>query len=285
MATRGFAKNKTEEFRLFDEICAQGDCLWLRPQQRVPLPPVGKLIVVREGMIAIDAMPSKEKLQVLDFLVPGDVVSASTILTTSRISLRAIAGTTLIALEPPESYQSLSVHDYWTFLTGQCFKQLARVNIHQLMIGRLETEARVASFLLALALRNVGENAIDDTAQVTVALPMSRVDIANYLVINCDTLSRTMMRLGDQGLVERVSRHAVRVVDLNALKNASPIASLLSEVFVRTPDDRSSDHDLTAEPSTLFNLVSEKRCVVLPTPETHPARFVAGRRNASQGGW
>jgi hypothetical protein len=62
---------------------------------------------------------------------------------------------------------------------------------------------------------------------------MSRTDIANYLVINCDTLSRTMMRFCDQGLLERENRHAIRVIDLDALRRKSPLASLLSAVFER----------------------------------------------------
>ena len=286
MVALGLAQNKSKAFRLFEEICAQGDCLWLRPQQRVPLPPADKLIVVREGMLAIDAMPAKEKLQVLDFLVPGDVVSASTILSTSRISLRAITRTALLTLEPPEFYADLSANEYWAFLIGQCFKQLARVNLHQLMIGRLETEARVASFLLALALRNVRERTLDDKSQVTVALPMSRVDIANYLVINCDTLSRTMMRLGDQGLIERVSRHAIRVTDFDTLKKSSPIAPLLSEVYGCVGDDKTIYREITADAGAILNLVNERRCVILSNTESNPSsRFAAGRRNASQGGW
>ena len=96
--------------------------------------------------------------------------------------------------------------------------QLARANIHQLMIGRLETEQRVASFILDLALRDLREG----TPGISVALPMSRTDIANYLVINCDTLSRTMMKFCDYGLLERENRHAIRVVDLDALKKKIP---------------------------------------------------------------
>lgn len=283
MVALGIAQNKPKAFGLFDDICSQGDCLWLRPQQRVSLPPADKLIVVREGMLAVDAMPAKDKLQVLDFLVPGDVVSASTILSTSRISLRAITRTALLALEPPEYYQTMSVDDYWTFLIGQCFRQLARVNIHQLMIGRLETEARVASFLLALALRSIRERGPGDL-RVSVALPMSRVDIANYLVINCDTLSRTMMRLSDQGLIERVSRHAIRVVDFEALKNASPIAALLSEVFFTENEAHNCDV-ITRRSSTLLDISSERRCAILPTAESdRSSRLIAERRNASQAG-
>ena len=185
------------------------------------------MIVLREGMLAIDATPAKGKLQVLDFLVPGDVVSASTVLPTPGISLRVITSASVVLLDPPAADRAAPAHDYWRFLIAQCLNQLARVNIHQLMIGRLETEPRVASFVLGLALRSVREG----TREITVELPMSRIDIANYLVINCDTLSRTMMRFCDCGLIERESRHAIRVIDLDALRKKSPLASLLSAVF------------------------------------------------------
>ncbi len=231
MALREIPRDITNAFRLFEEICAHGDVLWLRPQQRVPPTPADKVIVLREGMLAVDAMPAKEKLQVLDFLAPGDVVSTSTIFSTSKISLRAITKAALVALAPHELYRGLSADDYRNFLVRRCFNQLARVNMHQLMIGRLETEARVASFILAIALKSVHGREIDPTAQITVALPMSRVDIANYLVINCDTFSRTMSCLSDQKIIERVNRHNVLVLNIDRLRKLSPISSLLYEVF------------------------------------------------------
>jgi len=212
------------EISFLEAIGGQADCLQLRPQQRVPLPPAEKIIVLREGMLAVDAMPSKGKLQVLDFLVAGDVVSASTVLSTPGISLRAITRASLVSLDPPTADSTRPAHDYSAFLIVQCWKQLARVNIHQLMIGRLETEPRIASFILSLALRNRHEG----TNGIAVTLPMSRTDIANYLVINCDTLSRTMMRLCDGGIIERVSRHSIRVIDIDALRKKSPLAALLS---------------------------------------------------------
>jgi CRP/FNR family transcriptional regulator len=224
------ARSQQEEkelARFMETACGQGQCLQLRPQQRVPIPPAEKVVVLREGMLAIDAMPEKGKLQILDFLVAGDVVSASIVLPTPRVSLRAITNVSLVSLDPPAINRALPAHDYWAFLIAQCLNQISRVNIHQLMTGRLTTEPRVASFLLALALRNVHEPA----PELTVLLPMSRTDIANYLVINCDTLSRTMMRFSDLGLIEREGRHAIRIIDLEALKEKSPLAPLLSVVF------------------------------------------------------
>lgn len=220
----------------FETICAQGVCVQLNAQQSLPLPLADKLIVLRDGMLAIDAMPAKGKLQVLDFLMAGDVVSSSKILSARKVSLRAITRSTAIVLQPLDLSPTALASECWSFLVEQCFNQIARVNMHQLMTGRLETEARVASFILALALRGERDRSSDDKREVVVALPMSRVDIANYLVINCDTLSRTMMKFSDCGIVERLSRHSVLVKDLPALQKKSPISALLSDVFTRMYD-------------------------------------------------
>jgi CRP/FNR family transcriptional regulator len=259
--------DKTEAAGFLDAICGQGDCLYLRPQQRVPLPPAGKVIVLREGMLAMDAMPAKGKLQVLDFLVTGDVVSAPTILPAPGVSLRAITSASLVSLDPPAIDRTVPAHDYWAFLIAQCWNQLARVNIHQLMIGRLETEQRVASFVLGLALRNFRAG----TPKTTVALPMSRTDIANYLVINCDTLSRTMMRFCDCGLIERESRHAIRVIDLDALRKKSPLASLLSAAFEKESCRQEISFGRYAEGRASMPSVQEDLCVVPPIVTTGPS--------------
>jgi CRP/FNR family transcriptional regulator, anaerobic regulatory protein len=272
--------NETEVARFVEAICAKGDWLHLDPQQRVPLPPAEKMVVVREGMLAIDAMPAKGKLQVLDFLVAGDVISASTILPTPGVSLRAITSAVLVSLDPPAVNLAVPADDYWTFLIAQCLNQLARANIHQLMIGRLETEPRVASFVLGLALRNVR-----DTPKISVALPMSRTDIANYLVINCDTFSRTMMRLCDCGLIERESRHAIRVIDLDALRKKSPLASLLSAVFEKGICRQENSFGRCTKKNTSMPSVYKNHDVVPLVVTTGPlSRSSAEYPYASRGG-
>jgi CRP/FNR family transcriptional regulator, anaerobic regulatory protein len=271
------APGEAEATRFVEAVCGQGDCLRLRPQQRVALPPAEKVIVLREGMLAIDAMPAKGKLQVLDFLVAGDVVSASTILPTPGVSLRAITSASLVSLDPPAVDRAVPAHHYWKFLVAQCLNQLARVNIHQLMIGRLETEPRVASFVLGLALRSVRA----DTPEISVALPMSRTDIANYLVINCDTLSRTMMRFCDRGLIERESRHAIRVIDLDALRKKSPLASLLSAVFEKESGRQEMSFGRYAKRNACMSSVHENHGVIPSTVTTGPL----SSSSASRGGW
>ena len=284
LTDRQIAPSDKAPLRLFEEFCAQGTSLLLRPQQRIPLSLDDKMFVLKEGMIAIDAMPAKGKLQVLDFLIAHDAFSSSAIFSTSKVSLRAITGTALVAIEPPEYYHAVPTSDYWAFLIEHCVRQLERVNLHQLMIGRLETEARVASFVLALAMRSVRGRSLQGAPQMTVALPMSRVDIANYLVINCDTLSRTMMRFCDSGLIERVGRHVIRITNFDGLKQKSPISPLLSDIFLKKTGEDAIRLQPSAGNNTPQRPAYEQRSRGLPDPEKHPASLsIAGQRNASRG--
>ncbi len=111
-------------------------------------------------MLRDDTSPVKARIKSMNETMPRLAFSA--------------CGNTRETLDPPAVGRAVPAHDYWTFLIAQCWNQPARMNIHQLMIGRLETEPRVASFILGLALRNV----CGDTPEISVALPMSRTDIA-----------------------------------------------------------------------------------------------------------
>jgi CRP/FNR family transcriptional regulator, nitrogen fixation regulation protein len=66
-------------------------------------------------------------------------------------------------------------------------RELQRVQDHMLVLGRMSAKQRVAAFLLQMALRSSGGDEIE--------LPMSRQDIADYLGVTIETVSRTMTQL------------------------------------------------------------------------------------------
>ena len=200
------------------------EVIHLRRQQRLAPSAASKhsVLVVREGMLSIDVTLAKGQRQILDFLMPGDIVSLSAPLSNPAVSLRAI---TSAALYPPVSSafsneKTIEVNDA---LRSRLHDQLTRAYAQQLMIGHLETEARVASFLLAYASRRRGE----PRPSQLLSLPMSRDDIADHLAMNRDTVSRIMMRFEALGLIQRISRHEIRLIDIAALSQRSPISHLI----------------------------------------------------------
>jgi CRP/FNR family transcriptional regulator, nitrogen fixation regulation protein len=71
--------------------------------------------------------------------------------------------------------------------------ELAHAQDHALVLGRLTAEERVSAFLQDMAARAGGQGAID--------LPMSRTDIADYLGLTIETVSRTLTHMERRGLI------------------------------------------------------------------------------------
>src|SRR5262249_61095270 len=87
--------------------------------------------------------------------------------------------------------------------------EIARVHNHALMLIKTAQE-RVASFLVEMADRiSIG---------ALIELPMSRQDIADYLGITIETVSRTFTSLESQSAISLPNARAVIVRDLAALR-------------------------------------------------------------------
>ncbi|MGJ4949694.1 Crp/Fnr family transcriptional regulator [Bradyrhizobium sp. HKCCYLS20291] len=219
---------RTDDGGVPDQLASYGRTITLRPQQRFSLTAANEIIVLLDGFLALDAAPTTSRLQILDFLVAGDVVAAPIIRTASGLSVRAITSARLVSFDISLLEDGVLPSSCWSFLFDRCQQQIFRSHLHQLMTGRLEIEPRVASFLLAMScIYNV-----KPVSGVVVRLPMSRADIANYLVMNSDTLSRTMVKFSTLGLIKRVSRHTILLLDLDRLRTRSPLARQMASAPV-----------------------------------------------------
>jgi CRP/FNR family nitrogen fixation transcriptional regulator len=79
---------------------------------------------------------------------------------------------------------------------------LQRAQSHMLLLGRKNAQERIAAFLLDMAVRL--------NAQGSIQLPMSRQDIADYLGLTIETVSRTLTQLERAGVISiPVSRRIV----------------------------------------------------------------------------
>jgi len=91
-------------------------------------------------------------------------------------------------------------------------QELIRLQRHALLLA-MSARQRVAHFLVDLAQRAKQPDVLD--------IPMNRQDIADYLGLTTETVSRTLTQLESVGLIgARVSRHIV-LRDLSALRHLS----------------------------------------------------------------
>ena len=103
-------------------------------------------------------------------------------------------------------------------------RALALTIDHMMMIGRSSAEERLAWFLTMLAARSGGPSA------PVLELAMQRQDIADYLGLSIETVSRTFTLFKDRGLINLPHKRLVRILRPDALarlaaadRDAAPI--------------------------------------------------------------
>ncbi|KAA5607286.1 helix-turn-helix domain-containing protein [Roseospira marina] len=95
--------------------------------------------------------------------------------------------------------------------------KLAQFHDHVLLLGRKTARERVATFLLALSER--ARRRGDPASPIPLA--MGRVDIADYVGLTVETVSRTMTAFKREGLIDLPSPNHVAIPDTQALRAAS----------------------------------------------------------------
>jgi CRP/FNR family transcriptional regulator, nitrogen fixation regulation protein len=148
--------------------------------------PADYLYNVIHGGVRTYKIFSDGRRQIGGFYLPGDVVGLE-FARARTFSAEAIADTRLRVIKRG-ALAALAGRD--PEVAGELFalttRELRRVQQRMLLLAKTAQE-RVASFLLEMAERSLGGNAID--------LPMPRQDIADYLGLTIETVSRTLTSL------------------------------------------------------------------------------------------
>jgi CRP/FNR family transcriptional regulator, anaerobic regulatory protein len=108
-------------------------------------------------------------------------------------------------------------------LHEQTLKELDEAREWMLTLGRKSANEKVASFLLLIATHHDPE-AHDAHTRIRFELPLKRSDIADFLGLTIETVSRQLTKLRKAGLIQIENTRTVIVNDLDALRNACEVS-------------------------------------------------------------
>ena len=97
----------------------------------------------------------------------------------------------------------------------QALRELDEARDWMVTLGRKTAAEKVASFLYLIASHI---NPSEDEASTTFDLPLSRADIADFLGLTIETVSRQLSKLKTEKVIEIVNYRHVKVADLAQLR-------------------------------------------------------------------
>jgi CRP/FNR family nitrogen fixation transcriptional regulator len=155
--------------------------------------------LVVSGAVRTTRLLSDGRRQVGAFYYPGDLVGLETG-PTHRFSAEAIGPTTVLVVRRSALKAFAGDDQVDRAIWEATRRELERAQDHLLVLGRKTACEKVASFLMSLAHhQNPGEG---PEVYNRVSLPMSRQDMADYLGLTIETVSRMLTQLQGASVVE-----------------------------------------------------------------------------------
>ena len=175
----------------------------------------GSVFNVTEGIVRLYKSLADGRRQIVGFALPGDFLGLALM---DRYSVAAEAVTDVrvcrFARQAFLSYVDARPH-LLRRLHEFAGHELSLAQDQMLLLGRRTAAEKIAAFLLNLQTRysRIGASSI------TVPLPMNRQDIADYLGLTIETVSRTLTRFRSEGLIEIPCQSEVVILNRRKLES------------------------------------------------------------------
>jgi len=168
---------------------------------------------VLSGVARRYAVRPSGRRQIVGLLLPGDLFgfpSCGEVVFT----VEAVVDGTIIAFYPRRRLEALADADPQIArgIREMAFESISRLQEQVFILGRTTALKKVGSFLLRLAER------FSDGAASQVVLPISRYDIADYLGLSVETVSRCLTALKRRGVIKLAGPRRLSIVDREALQ-------------------------------------------------------------------
>jgi CRP/FNR family nitrogen fixation transcriptional regulator len=182
------------------ELCGEG-----RPAER--------WFCVMSGAARQYALRADGRRQILGLLLPGDFFGFTANDNFDFTCEAAVEGM-VVAAYPRKRAELLADAnpEIARELREVAFQTMAQLQTQLLTLGRITAIEKVGSFLLDMARRS------SHGREDNVALPVSRYDIADYLAVSVETVSRSLTDLKQRGVIRFSGTRTLKIVDPEALE-------------------------------------------------------------------
>lgn len=166
---------------------------------------------VLTGVVRTYRILADGRRQIAEFFLAGDVFGLEAGVE-HRTSAEAVSDCEVVAIRRSQladraMNEASTAHKLWSLT----LHHLRRSEEHMLVLGRKSAAERLAWFLMDMSERIPAPNRID--------LPMSRQDIADFLGLTIETVSRTMTQLQDDEVIALASCRQVVLKDRTTLQD------------------------------------------------------------------
>lgn len=177
--------------------------------------PADHVMNVTSGAVKLFKLLGDGRRQILGFRFAGDFLGLST--GSDYVYSAEALSESRVCRFPRRKLDSLRerFHTVDRRLLALSIEELAAAQEQLLLLGRKTAEERLVSFLILLAQNQVRRGLASDP----VTLPMTRSDIADYLGLTIETVSRTFSSLRKKGLIELEDTTHVHLVDRDKLED------------------------------------------------------------------
>lgn len=163
---------------------------------------------VISGSVRTTRLTSDGRRQVGDFYYAGDLFGLETG-PDHRFSAEALTDCSVMVVKRSSVRAFSGDAELDRAILAATRQELERTQEHLLLLGRKNAQEKVAGFLMSLANRET-----DDT----IDLPMGRQDMADYLGLTIETVSRMLTQLQDTSVVQFAASRKFRVTNWNTLE-------------------------------------------------------------------
>jgi CRP-like cAMP-binding protein len=184
---------------------------------------------VESGAVVVFKILNDGFRQIVNFAFPGDYVGLEQSFL-HTCDAQAIGATRIRSL--PSAVLSRRAKED-NAISAELFsvvsRELSDARSHFLTIGRLNATGRIATFLLDLAQRNERKS-ID---AVNIDLPLRRSDIADFLCLSVETVSRSLTELKNASIISLRGWRMIKLADREALENLAGGEAADSRILLR----------------------------------------------------